>query len=75
MQYAFLSAGARATLVTLWRVPDRAAAEFSQAFYTLVKEGAAPAEALRRVRERWIAEGGERAHPSRWAGFILVGGS
>ena len=75
MQYAFLSAGARATLVTLWRVPDRAAAEFSQAFYTLVKEGAAPAEALRRVRERWIVEGGERAHPSRWAGFILVGGS
>jgi len=75
MQYAFLSAGARAALVTLWRVPDRAAAEFAQAFYSLVKGGALPAEALRRIREEWIAAGDARSHPSRWAGFILVGGA
>ena len=74
MQYAFLSAGARATLVTLWRVPDRAAAEFSEAFYALVKQGNSPSEALRTIRARWSGGEGERSHPSRWAGFVLVGG-
>lgn len=74
MQYAFLSAGARAALVTLWRVPDRAAAEFSEAFYATVKAGSSPEEALRTIRERWSAGEGERSHPSRWAGFVLVGG-
>ncbi len=74
MQYAFLSAGARGALVTLWRVPDRAAAEFSEAFYAEVKRGSSAAEALRKVRAEWIAAGDERAHPSRWAGFVLVGG-
>ncbi len=73
MQYAFLAAGARSALVTLWKVPDQAAADFIQAFYAELKAGLPAATALARVRARWIAAGGERAHPSRWAAFILVG--
>ncbi len=73
MQYAFLAAGARSALVTLWRVPDQAAADFVQAFYVELKAGHPAAAALARVRSRWISAGDERAHPSRWAAFVLVG--
>ena len=73
MQYAFLAAGARSALVTLWRVPDQAAADFVQAFYLELKGGYPAATALARVRSRWIAAADQRAHPSRWAAFVLVG--
>ncbi len=73
MQYAFLAAGARSALVTLWRVPDQAAADFVQAFYLELKAGHPAATALARVRSRWIAATDERSHPSRWAAFVLVG--
>ena len=73
MQYAFLAAGARSALVTLWRVPDQAAADFVQAFYLELKGGYPAATALARVRARWIAAADQRAHPSRWAAFVLVG--
>lgn len=73
LPYAFLAAGARGTLVTLWRVADRSAAEFMREFYHEVHQGRPPAEALRTVRRRWISTGGPAAHPSRWAPFILVG--
>ncbi len=73
LPYAFLAAGARATLVTLWRVADRSTADFMKEFYQEVHDGRAPAEALLNVRRRWISAGGLAAHPSRWAPFILVG--
>ncbi|MEA2724992.1 MAG: hypothetical protein QOH59_2763, partial [Gemmatimonadales bacterium] len=73
LPYAFLAAGARATLVTLWRVADRSAADFMKEFYQEVHAGRAPADALLTVRHRWISAGGDAAHPSHWAPFILVG--
>jgi CHAT domain-containing protein/tetratricopeptide (TPR) repeat protein len=74
LPHAFLAAGARAVLVTLWRVGDRSAADFMTQFYSELRTGQAPAEALQSVRRRWIETGGDSAHPSRWAPFILVGG-
>ena len=73
LPYAFLAAGARATLVTLWRVADRSAADFMREFYQEVHAGRTPADALLTVRHRWISAGGDAAHPSHWAPFILVG--
>lgn len=73
LPYAFLAAGARATLVTLWRVADRSAADFMKEFYQEMHAGRAPADALLTVRHRWITAGGDAAHPSHWAPFILVG--
>lgn len=72
LSHAFLAAGARGTVVTLWRIEDAAAAEFMQDFYTKLSGNVAPAEALRQVRREWIASG---AHPAHWAPFVLVGGS
>lgn len=74
LPYAFLAAGARGAVVTLWRVGDRSAADFMQSFYQELHAGRPPAEALVDVRRRWISAGGAAAHPSRWAPFVLVGG-
>jgi CHAT domain-containing protein len=68
LPHAFLAAGARAVVVTLWRVDDQAAADFMTDFYRELAAGRAAAEALRRARERRRGE-----HPSRWAAFVLVG--
>lgn len=74
LPHAFLAAGARGTLVTLWRIADRSAADFMGEFYREIYEGRSPAEALRVVRHKWMTGGGPSAHPSRWAPFVLVGG-
>lgn len=68
LPHAFLAAGARGVVVTLWRVDDQAAADFMTDFYRAVAAGRAPAEALRLARERRRDQ-----HPSRWAAFVLVG--
>lgn len=73
MQHAFLAAGAQGVVVSLWRVADQAAADFMQEFYAELRQGLAPASALRRVRTRWVAAGGDRAQPWRWAAFVYVG--
>jgi CHAT domain-containing protein len=73
LAHAFLAAGARSTVVTLWPVADREAAEFMTVFHRALRAGWPPAAALREVRARWASGGGERAHPSAWASFILLG--
>ena len=74
LPHAFLAAGARGTLVTLWRIEDQSAADFMREFYREVYSGQSPAAALKVVRRRWQSSGGPSAHPSRWAPFVLVGG-
>lgn len=72
LPHAFLSAGARAAIVTLWRVEDRSAAEFMQEFYAALRDGRQPARALLDIRKRHL-ERDRNEHPSRWAAFVLVG--
>ncbi|HEX4953394.1 MAG TPA: CHAT domain-containing tetratricopeptide repeat protein [Thermoanaerobaculia bacterium] len=69
---AFLAAGARAVLVALWEVEDRATAELMSRFYDQLAGGAAPAAALARAQAALAAEPGSPA-PAFWAGFVLVG--
>lgn len=71
LTHAFLAAGARGTLVTLWRVPDQLAHDFTVAFYDELAAGRSPIEALHAVKREWIAAD---RHPSEWGGFVLVGG-
>jgi CHAT domain-containing protein len=70
LPHAFLSAGARSTLVTLWRVADRSTAEFMTDFYRALSTGQSPAAALLAVRRDWTST----RHPASWAPFVLVGG-
>ncbi len=73
LSHAFLAAGSRHVVVTLWRVEDRATRDFMVEFYAEIHAGADPAEAIQAVRRRWMLGGGANARPSRWAPFILVG--
>jgi CHAT domain-containing protein/Tfp pilus assembly protein PilF len=73
LPHAFLAAGARGVLVTLWRVEDRATADFVTQFYTHLRAGAPPAEALRETREQWLSSH-ENGNAAAWAPFVLIGG-
>ncbi len=71
---AFFHAGARSLLVSHWEVNSDAAAAITtgavNAMKTEPKIGRA--EALRRSIAALIAKGGDYAHPSVWAPFVLV---
>ncbi len=73
---AFLIAGARNVLLSLWQVPDRETRELMIRFYRELLSGKSKAEALRNAElsEREIVRkryGEDR--PSHWAAFVLIG--
>jgi CHAT domain-containing protein len=73
---AFLNAGSRAVVVSLWDVPDRSAADFMEDFYGGLAHGQDAAAALRASKLHFLASqvpGRDRI--LRWAPFILIGDS
>lgn len=74
---AFLIAGARTTIMSLWRVRDRTAARWMRALYeNRWRRGLDSAEAVREaslteLRARRAA--GLATHPVHWGAFIAVG--
>jgi CHAT domain-containing protein len=74
MTRAFLYAGTRSILVSLWNVNDKSTAEFMQEFYAEIAGGRAVADALRRTKAAFIhSDRPARRQPYRWAPFVLVG--
>ena len=69
---AFLSAGSRHVLATLWEISDEATASLMEAFYRAARRQPS-AEALAAVMREQIDRGGRGAHPYYWAPFVLVG--
>ncbi len=67
---AFLAAGSRSVVVTLWSVADEPTAVLMQDFYSLWLSGETKAEALRHAQIKL-----RQAFPSPaiWAPFILIG--
>lgn len=70
---AFLAAGARATVTSLWRVGDRPSAELMQRFYRNLSQGATLSDALRNAKLAFLRSGTSAAHPTYWAAFVLHG--
>ena len=71
---AFLYAGSRSVLVSLWRVSDRSTADLMVNFYRYIAQGLPLPEALSRAKhDLRIGQGGRFAHPFYWAPFILFG--
>ena len=70
---AFLYAGSRAAVVSLWPVDDASTALFMTRFYEHATRGLAPARALARAREDLRADP-RYAHPFYWAPFVFFGG-
>lgn len=71
MGWAFEYAGARNVLMSLWSVDQRSAVQLTGSFFTQLRNGLGPQEALRQARTDLRNEGYH--HPFFWAPFILVG--
>lgn len=73
---AFLYAGSRSVLATLWEVDDRSTVDLMKSFYAnLASSGSAQgrADALARV-QRMLRKSERYNHPFYWAPFVLVDG-
>jgi CHAT domain-containing protein len=68
---AFLYAGARSVVQTLWRIEDRVTQQLMVDFYTGLRRGRGRAEALRQAQLQYL--GGDATHPFLWAAPSLVG--
>jgi CHAT domain-containing protein/tetratricopeptide (TPR) repeat protein len=67
---AFLHAGSKGVVCSLWSVDDKETADFMAAFYGRLKDGRRAADALRGTRLDMIRAG---KAPVYWAPFILIG--
>ena len=69
---AFLGAGARSVLVSLWAIEDEATLEFMKSFYLHLAEGRSASESLNRTMKcsRKSEKYGEVKY---WAPFVLIG--
>jgi CHAT domain-containing protein/tetratricopeptide (TPR) repeat protein len=67
---AFLYAGSRGVVCSLWAVDDRETAILMTRLYAGLKDGQAAADALRAAKLEMIRE---RKAPVYWAPFILIG--
>ncbi|MCU1276358.1 MAG: hypothetical protein JWO48_3789 [Bryobacterales bacterium] len=69
---AFLYAGSRAVLATLWEVSDRSTVDFMRSFYGALAQSGKP-KALAAAQRAMLGCGGRYSHPYYWAPFVLVG--
>ena len=69
---AFLAAGARSVLVSLWAISDEATMEFMKCFYQHLKEGKSASVALHESMKS-LRESQKYCAAKYWAPFILIG--
>ena len=69
---AFMGAGARSVLVTLWAIEDEATLEFMKKFYYYLVEGKSASESLDQAR-KYLRESDTFNKVNQWAPFVLIG--
>ena len=69
---AFLAAGARSVLASLWAVDDEATSYFMKNFYQHLKSGESASASLQQAMKE-MRKKPEWSHPYYWAPFFLVG--
>ncbi|XP_061656176.1 tetratricopeptide repeat protein 28 isoform X1 [Phyllopteryx taeniolatus] len=70
---ALLSAGVGCVCVSLWPTPPPASKLFMRTFYAALLNGA-PCSAALNDAMRMLHNNKDFAHPSNWAGYLLIGG-
>ncbi len=73
IEQAFLFAGVRSVLASLWTASDIYTTDLMEAFYRNLAAGQDEADALRNAKLSLLAEYRRQATPFYWAGFTLVG--
>ena len=69
---AFLGAGARSVLVSLWAIEDEATLEFMKYFYQHLAEGESASKSLNQAM-KFMRESDEFSDVKYWAPFVLIG--
>jgi CHAT domain-containing protein len=69
---AFMTAGSRAVMATLWEVNDHSTGQFMVDFYRRMP-AMGKARALTAAQQAMRAKGGRYSQPYFWAPFVLVG--
>jgi CHAT domain-containing protein/tetratricopeptide (TPR) repeat protein len=73
LTHAFMSAGSKSVVASVWNIDDRATAFLMEDFYeSMLQKGMTPAAALRASKLRMMHDKRWSA-PYYWAGFILQG--
>jgi CHAT domain-containing protein len=70
---AFLRAGAREVVSSLWSINDFSSADFMEKFYSRMQEGQSPTDALRNAKQAMMRTRIPYAHPHYWAPFVHTG--
>jgi CHAT domain-containing protein len=70
---AFLRAGARSVVVSLWNVSDISTGQLMKYFYQHLTGGLSNAAALRRAKLQMLRSGTQMRHPYYWSSFVMVG--
>ncbi len=73
LERAFLLAGAKAVVASLWTAEDTYTAAVMKRFYSYLADGCDKAMALRQAKIDLLKDFGDQALPVYWAGFTLVG--
>ncbi|WP_438426560.1 CHAT domain-containing protein [Aquimarina macrocephali] len=75
MSRAFHYAGAKSTVMSLWKVPDKETSVIMNYFYKNLKKGYAKDRALQRAKLQYLGSVRDNAlkHPFYWAGFVVSG--
>ena len=69
---AFLGAGARSVLVSLWAINDEATMEFMRSFYQHLEQGKSASAALNQAMN-CMRESDRCSEVKHWAPFVLIG--
>ncbi len=69
---AFMGAGARSVLVSLWAIDDEATMEFMKSFYHHLMEGRSASESLNRAIKH-LRKSDKYSDVRYWAPFVLIG--
>ncbi len=70
---AFLLAGSKTVVASLWSTDDTFTAALMKQFYVNLKKGQDKGSALRRAKIELLKKYGDQALPFYWAGFVMVG--
>jgi len=71
MSRAFLYAGAKSVISSLWNVNDKSTVQFIKYFYQYLAQGKTKSQALRLAKIKMLNS--KYKHPFYWAPFILIG--
>ena len=69
---AFLFAGARSVVASLWAIDDQATMEFMKSFYQHLRGGESTSTALQRAM-KYLRDSDNFSAPKYWASFVLIG--